>query len=147
MKKKSVVVEELNKIAEKHRGVLHPEDVIKEAKPKNSPLHNKFDWDNTSAAHQYRLWQARELIRVSVIYLHNGDEERITKAFVSLSTDRGRVGGGYRPIVNVLSNEEYRAQLLQDSIDEMNLFRQKYRELKELAGVFWEMSKIIKHKK
>jgi len=68
-KKKNGVVDELTRIANKHNGLLRPADVIEAARPVGSPLHTRFTWDDTEAAHQYRLWQAREIIRVSVEYL------------------------------------------------------------------------------
>jgi len=44
-------------------GRLYPADVVNAARPKSSPLHRYFDWDDRSAAEKYRLDQARALIR------------------------------------------------------------------------------------
>lgn len=53
----------INAIARQHNGCVTPEQVLAAARNKSSPLHAAFDWDNKSAAHQYRLDQARILIR------------------------------------------------------------------------------------
>lgn len=53
----------LEKIRLQNGGVLTPDAVVKDAKNRNSPLHEHFEWDDTKAAYQYRLDQARELIR------------------------------------------------------------------------------------
>jgi hypothetical protein len=52
-------------------GRLTPEQVVDEAKDAKSPLHQFFDWDDSSAALSWRIEQARELIRrvkIEVVY-------------------------------------------------------------------------------
>lgn len=56
------VKERLAELYETH-GHLTPDIVLEDAHDKTSPLHGEFQWDNKLAAHQYRLQQARELIR------------------------------------------------------------------------------------
>jgi hypothetical protein len=53
----------LEELAARNNGRLTPEEVIAAAKPKSSPLHDHFTWDDKSAAHMQRLYEARELIR------------------------------------------------------------------------------------
>lgn len=129
------VLQELQFI-EQENGILRPEDVVAYARNKKTTLHSKFTWDDGKAAYQYRLWQARMLINVAVTVIERDDVRRVTRAFVSLTTDRGNTGGGYRGVVSVLSNAEYKAQLLKDAMAEAQLFRRKYRALSELAKVF-----------
>jgi hypothetical protein len=52
---------------DKANGGLRPSEVVAAAKPKSSPLHNEFEWNDTKAGEEYRLYQARHLIRVCVI--------------------------------------------------------------------------------
>jgi hypothetical protein len=48
-------------------GTLSPDAVLKDARNPKSPLHDEFEWDDSAAAHQYRVDQARALIaRVKV---------------------------------------------------------------------------------
>lgn len=42
---------------------LTPEAVVTDAKEENSPLHSYFEWDDPTAAHGFRIGQARTLIR------------------------------------------------------------------------------------
>lgn len=43
--------------------------VVEESKPKDAPLHPAFEWNDKRAAHEHRLWQARQVIRcVQVVY-------------------------------------------------------------------------------
>lgn len=53
----------LEKIRVRNDGVLRPDDVVKDARNESSPLHSFFTWDDTEAANQFRLDQARTLIR------------------------------------------------------------------------------------
>lgn len=45
------------------RGWISPEIVLKAAEHPRSPLHDLFTWDNEIAGHNFRLGQARALLR------------------------------------------------------------------------------------
>jgi hypothetical protein len=55
---------------------------------------------------------------------------------VSLKKDRTGDATGYRQMTTVLSNPKMRANMLQDALDELEYFKSKYSELKELSDVF-----------
>jgi len=129
--------EELEKLRKKHRSV-RPEDVVKFAKNPKTALHERFEWDDSAAAGEYRLIQARQVLNVAVTIVE-GCEEPV-KMFVSLTPDRG--GGGYRGIVDVLSRETYRLQMLDDAVNELRAFKQKYRTLNELSKIFAETRQL-----
>lgn len=131
------VVAELRRIAKANGGLVHPEAVVDSARPKSSPLHSRFEWDDGEAGHQYRLWQARQLIRVVVDLLPGTDTQ--TEVFVSLKSDRRH--GGYRVVAEVLSDRQLREQMLRDALDELEFFRDKYKSLRELAEVFAAIKK------
>jgi hypothetical protein len=130
------VTQALERIQTEHQGLLRPVDVVAEAVSPASPLHPYFEWDDTLAGHQYRLAQARHLIRVMVQYEPYAEPQHEVRVYVSLSPDRQYPHGGYRVMVDVLSDASYRAQLLTDALEELNRLRIKYHMLTELAGVF-----------
>lgn len=130
------VAEELEFIRNQHGGVLRPEDVVAFARNERTQLHSHFEWDDTEAAQQYRLWQARKVIRLRVTVVDNLGSDRPLPMYVSLSTDRQKPGGGYRPFVDVMSNEDTRAELFRQALGEFKRVRQRYQELKELKPVF-----------
>ena len=134
MSKSAKVIAELKRIAASNGGLLQPEAVVEKARPVTSPLHSKFTWDDSEAAHQYRLWQARQLIRVTVELI--GGIAKPVDCFVSLTTDRYAEQGGYRVMTTVLNDAEMRKQMLVDALNELQQFQQKYSRLKELAVVF-----------
>lgn len=139
-KKTNKIVSELKKIAAENGGILQPELVVAKARPKTSPLHDRFTWDDSVAGHQYRIWQARQLIRVSVEILAGTNES--CEVFVSLSPDREKDSGGYRVMAEVLNDSELRIQMLSDALGELERFQEKYRKLKELSEVFSAIRKV-----
>lgn len=133
---------ELNDIREAHdEGLLRPEDVVAFARNPKTELHKLFTWDDSEAAHQYRLEQARHIIRVVVRVLPNGPQVP-TRVYVSLNAERVKPGGGYRTLVSVLSDEESRANLLAEALRDLEFFQRKYAILDELADVFAAMNAV-----
>src|SRR5271157_5042806 len=88
-------------------GLIIAEDAVDWAKSNpSSALYGALEWDDRAAGREYRIWQVRRLIAVSVTY---ADGQR---QVVSLSIDRGRTGGGYRQLEDVLPDKGLREQLL-----------------------------------
>jgi len=56
----------LDLLRKQQKGELTPSDVVNDARNPNSPLHSFFEWSDSVAAEQYRLSQARGLIRAVV---------------------------------------------------------------------------------
>lgn len=137
------IISELRTIAAKNDGLLKPEYVVESARPVNSPLHTRFTWDDTEAANQYRLQQARQLIRTTIQYIEVDGKDQSFRVFCSLTLDRENDGGGYRETVAVLSNRQYKAQLLSDAQDDMRRFEERYSRLKELSLVIKEIRKAL----
>lgn len=125
-------------------GMLSPAAVVDFARNPKTALHSRFTWDNSEAAEQWRLHEARNVIRVYV-YVPEGQTEPV-RAYVSLRQDR-HAEGGYRAIRDVLTDEELSEQLLSEALDELRVFRRKYQQLKELHAVFAEIDQLQeKHK-
>ena len=135
------VIEELHRISDKNGGLLLPQHVVREARNPRSVLHSRFEWDNTKAAEEHRLWQARQLISICVEIIPGTSE--LTQAYVSVSSDRA-AGGGYRATVQVLSDTDLRRQFLQDALAELNTFQKKFARIKALAGIFSEIRKVTR---
>lgn len=139
------IVQELRNIAAANHGILRPKDVVNAAKEPNSILHEHFNWDDSDAAHQYRLWQARQLIRVSVDYIQCNGQETAIRTFVSLTPDR-KAGGGYREIVAVAQNPDWYSQMLVDAQRDMDTFRRRYKHIKEVTPVIVAMNNVLMKK-
>ena len=59
---------------------LAAEKLLEEATPAGSRLHEAFEWDDIKAAHQYRLTQARHLLRSLAYRFIDGDDEVLIRA-------------------------------------------------------------------
>ena len=139
MVKKEVVSKELERIRNQNGGVLNPADVVAAAAPKSNPIHDLFTWDDTAAAIEYRLWQARMLIRVTVTVLPGDTKE--SRVYVSLEEDRNSEGG-YRHVVDVLQDSDLREKLLEQALEELSEIQKKYKHLKELAVIFSSIKRV-----
>ena len=129
--------EAIKELAEK-TGNLTPELVLKEAKKKTSPLHSHFNWDDTQAAHSYRLLQASALIRkIKVEYSVSESKSVLVRAFhnVREGGDEGNERGVYVSVAEAFSVESYREQILAQCKRDMTAFRQKYAALDEVQRV------------
>ncbi|HEY2300877.1 MAG TPA: hypothetical protein VGH66_03240, partial [Acidimicrobiales bacterium] len=90
-------------------GRLVPEDLVEIAGETGHPLHDFFEWDDTIAAHQHRVWQAGQLIRsvkVLVTASTNGDSEdfQIREWVAARSVGLGR--GSYVPQAVIEQNPD-----------------------------------------
>lgn len=141
MRNKEILIkQELEGLAEANGGLLMPEAVVEFAKDPNTALHSRFEWDDTEAAQKYRLWQARQIIKVMVDF--TPAEKKEYQVFVSMKTDRYN-GGGYRQMVEIMSDEQSQRQLLIQAHADFRLWQRKYEQLKELAPVFAQMAEIM----
>jgi hypothetical protein len=69
---KEQIADEL-RIIRSRSALLEPEQIVEFARNPSTALHSKFTWDDSVAAHQHRLWQARQLIAVYIRVLDRGD--------------------------------------------------------------------------
>jgi len=135
---------ELRKIERDNGGVIFPAAVVDFARNPKTALHSAFEWDDGKAAEQYRQDQARRLMRVLVeVTPHNAEPIR---AFVALKSERYEEGG-YRHMPTLMRSETGRAAVLETALWELEAFREKYRELKELAEVFKAILAVKKNAK
>lgn len=124
----------LELLRKQEKGELTPEDVLKDARNNNSPLHSFFEWDDGEAAEQYRLQQARHLIR-SVVAVYVDDEKPAVRAkmFVHINEPGAP---HYREASHAMSLAKTRRMVLQRAWNELQSWRKRYRDLQEFAALF-----------
>lgn len=135
------IKDELNYIAKRNNGCVNPEKVLKYAKNPKTALHKKFEWDNKKASHEYRLWQARQVIRVHVSIIEVDNKVIKVRDFVSLYDDRGKIG--YRLTQDVLNDDQRKRQLLSQARTEFSLMRNRYEMLTILSKHFDNIEKDL----
>lgn len=131
------VGERIASIAEKNAGIVTAEAVVRDARSDRSPLHRHFEWNDATAAHQYRLTQGRELIRAVVTIVEESSDKEPVRAFVNLGPSES-----YRPLAVVMANPDMREQLLRQAQAELQGFKKRFAQLSELAEVFAAIDRI-----
>lgn len=123
-------------------GLLHWQAVVSAARSPRNALHGYFDWNRARAMEVYLQQQAQTLIASYTVTIDTsrGDQIR-TRGYVALSIDR-ESGGGYRSVLDVLSDRQLKAQLLADALRDLQAFRERYKKLSELAGLFKIAKKV-----
>ena len=94
MARESRIVEALDEIAQGQP--LTPEAVVEVAMDPDHVLHDSFEWHDSVAAHNHRVWQARRLIRGVKIVTPEGQK---TSRFVSVKIGPNRQYEDIRVVV------------------------------------------------
>lgn len=139
-KKAQMINKELKKIEGKH-GYVTPKILLDEAKNRLHPLHNDFTWDNTIAGEKWRLEEARYLIRsVRIHWVNDNDEPREVRSYVSISNYEDETttapNKSYISIERALDSEEYKKQIIREAFEELQLWQDKYNDLKEFTVIY-----------
>ena len=139
--KKQKQAERIWELSEK--GLMTPRAVVEDAKKETSPLHGCFEWDDTVAAENYRVHQARILIRtfnVEIIPDDNINKPHEANAFYHveiISEDGETASQGYVNYDRIASDNELKQQIIDKAKRELNLWRVRYSDLqKEFSEVF-----------
>ena len=116
------VGEELDRLKDHYKGKLKPQIILAAAKRKKSPLHDCFEWDDTAAAKQYRLDQARFVLRCIVYIVAVKGNEKPVRCFVSIKDDeadnnRDRV---YVDTLDALENEATAGEVIGEIKSELS---------------------------
>ena len=104
-----------------------PEELVRAAKNKRSPVHKLFQWDDRAAAHEHRLLQARVIVnslQVEIITPQGKPGHVI--AFIR-SSDHGR------HVATLEATSEEVTEAMQECWRDMLNFRARYKNL-EIAS-------------
>lgn len=104
--------------------------LVEEARPKESPAHPAFEWRDKIAAEEYRLWQARYLIkRVTIV------REDRQVPLVNVAADKGGESreGTYKPVDVVVENPTEFETALSAAIQRLGAARRAVEELQLAA--------------
>lgn len=113
------------------RGELTPALVVETARPKNHPLHNRFEWNNSLAGESWRRHQAAELIRsCEIVYREatDTDPEHRIRAFHAVKAESGHV---YEPVEQIADDPFTRELVLRDALRRWQDLKRRYQDLAE----------------
>ncbi|AZO77477.1 MULTISPECIES: hypothetical protein [unclassified Bosea (in: a-proteobacteria)] len=139
----SLVGQHIEMLRQQKKGELTPEDVLADARHGNSPLHSFFEWDDSAAAEQHRLHQARGLIR-SVVAIYTSEDKPAVRQRAYVHIAEGHTSH-YREAGHALSQSRTRKIVLQRAFAELAAWRQRYKDLKEFADLFEVVDETLKH--
>lgn len=125
--------EELAHLAD--NGMLKAAKVVEYARDEGTHLHKCFEWDDSKAADQYRLDQARKQISAYVMVVQSPKGPVEIRAFQSLPSDR-LSGGGYRKTTDILQDQELVAELVGSAMKDLAVVKARYEAVAALAPVW-----------
>lgn len=117
-------------------------NVAAAARKRTSPLHDWFTWQNDAAADQWRLYEARNMLRGIAFVVEEGEEvPEPLRFFVALRVERdGEEDTEYLPMPVVHAEPDLEAQALRIAAKELAAYREKYGRLKRLETIInWAM--------
>ena len=125
--------EQCERLAEEGR--LTAKELVNENRPKNAPLHGAFEWNDKIAGELYRENQARHIMNSLLIVREDAEPVRVLLNIERKSPE-------YKHIDAILQSEDDTRKMLDMALEELTWFERKYRQLKELAGVFDAIDKL-----
>lgn len=138
---KKKVEARLKKLADLGGGRLTPDSVVEDAKSPRSPLHDWFEWDDTEAAHQWRLTQARELIRSVRVEVQTEHRTVSTVRYVR-DPNAGNDEQGYVEVARLRKESDLAREALRREIIAANALLDRVQELSVALGLEGEVSEI-----
>lgn len=113
-------VEAIQALADDDR--LSAEDLVKEASDPDHACHGEFEWDDTEAAHQFRLHQARTLIGKLRAHITSSTVRVETRMFIRPPSSQQ-----YLSAEEAIAN--FRDELVQSMFKQMRSTVVKFRRL------------------
>lgn len=135
----NVVGAELERISDAN-GAADAARILDAARPKHSPLHPVFTWDDSVAAESWRRQEARVMANSLVVVERNDDEsEQRRPAFyhVSYTTDEGEEISGYQPVSRVVEVVDARESAAAELLQHLRGLQRRYAGLGDLFDVVW----------
>lgn len=118
---------------------LTAKNLLEVSRPEQAPLHKAFEWDDETAAENWREQQARHIINSLVVNVDAPHVESVRCFFKVTQTTPN-----YRSLQAILKEEDSARALLDNALRELETFRAKYFAIKELQGVISEIDKVKK---
>lgn len=129
---------------EQENGSIQPEDIVNEARPKDSVIHPLFEWNNKKAAEAYRVEQAKNIIRCLIVKNDNTNEPATVRAYVNVNDSRKK--GLFINVRSAMQNRETREIVLKAAMAELASFKRKYSTFLEFSKIFAEIDALTQRR-
>ena len=137
------VLEEMRKAGGRVTPTETARQLVARSRAKGSPTHHLFEWDDTKAAEEYRIGQARAII-ASISFTFESKPESPVRAFPVVTYDGKR---SYESMPKVLSNKEATENLIAQARQEVLNWEKRWEHLRnvaELAPLFRAAKRLKK---
>lgn len=128
---------------------LTPENLVEQAKDEDNPLHDFFEWEDSIAADKYRLQQARMIINDIKVIVDNKEyfafesiKPIVNKDGTLLLNEGESEGRIYKPIVEILNNENLRQQIIRSALKHLEYWESQNAKYKELEPIILSARKV-----
>lgn len=134
--------ERLDALTRGNNGVITPELVIKDARNPKSPLHTEFTWDDKSAAHQYRIDQARRVIQT---YWTSVRTEKMTfdAPYYVRDPRKAPWEQGYIPAASIKDDLEMAYNVFHTEVAKAKSYLERARSMAQTLKVDLQLENII----
>lgn len=120
---------------------IDAETVVRRAKSARNPLHCVFEWDDSVAGHEYRLTQARTMIRSLRVVVEENTPAKRTY-WHNVSTIGTTSSSTYVHRDKLSSDRVLLESTLKEVIGQLKGIRARYSELKELGDVWKSIDEL-----
>ena len=146
-----VAYKQIEAVRAANDGSVPAEAVVKAAKRKTNPLHPEFEWDDSVAGQEFRLEQARRMVRSLVVVRDEIKSERPQRVYEVVKlpqeqTDDGKPARAkhvYKSLEDVMADPDSRSELLGRALRELITIRNRYRDLQELAVIMRAIDDVL----
>jgi len=127
---------------------LTAERLLEAASKKTNPLHDLFEWNDSLAAHNYRLQQARVFINEVKVIIENKEYYAFENVKVSVfgrennSENLHKTERVYKPVMEILSNEELRQQIINSALKHHEYWEAQNEKYSELSPIIKAAKKV-----
>lgn len=120
-------------------GRLSAKALLEENRPEEAPLHDCFEWQDSEAAEQWRLHQARNIINSLIVVPERSEPVR---GFFRVETGSSR----YTSIQTIVRDLDSYEALMETALRELSAIQKKYRSIEQLSGVWDAIDKALERK-
>ncbi len=140
--KKEAIRARLAEIEMRNRGRLTPDAVIDDAKQKDSPLHDQFEWDKSKAAYAHWQDQARALI-TSVRVTVTTETSIVKSVYYVRDPSAASKDQGYVSVDKLRTDQDMAREALVSEFSRVADLLRRARELAIVLEMQDDVSKLI----
>lgn len=124
------VAHELRRIYRASGNRIQPPDVVEAARSPDSVLHKHFTWDDSEAAEEFRLIQARHLIAtVKITVPSSSTRPRVIRAYHALRSEQS----GYRHMKDIVNAPDLLESLVSQFASDLERVSERYQAIRSTA--------------